>query len=59
MEKSQNGPDLESRISKFRDKNFIDIGTDTSWKFQGDRTFGAAMTSIQTFPKVGSLDVTW
>ena len=29
------------------------------WKFQGDRSFGVALTSIQTFSEVRSLDVTW
>ena len=30
-----------------------------SWKFQGECAFGVAMTSIQTFSEVRSLDVTW
>ena len=35
-------------------------GTDINrWKFQGDRAFGVAMTSIQTFSEVMSLDMTW
>ena len=35
-------------------------GTDINrWKFQGDRLFGVAMTNIQTFSEVRSLDVTW
>ena len=29
------------------------------WKFQGDQTFGVAMTSIQTFSEMRSLDLTW
>ena len=50
MERSQNWPDLESRISKFWDIHFIDTGTDINcWKFQGDQAFSVAMRSIQTF----------
>ena len=49
MERSQNWPDLRSPISKFRDMRFIDTGTDINrWTFQGDRSFGVAMTNIQT-----------
>ena len=29
------------------------------WKFQGNRSFGVALTSIQTFYEVRSLDVAW
>ena len=37
---------------------FIDTGTNTNrWKFGGDRAFGVAMTSIQTFLRWGHL--TW
>ena len=60
MERLQNWPDLRSRISKFWDIRFIDTGTDINrWKFQGDRSFGVAMTNIQSFSEVRSLDVTW
>ena len=60
MERSQNWPDLRSSISKFRDIRFIDTGTDINrWKFQGDRSFGVAMTNIQSFSEERSLDVTW
>ena len=60
MERSQNWHDLRSPISKFRDIRFIDTGTDINrWKFQGDRSFGVAMTNIQSFSEVRSLDVTW
>ena len=60
MERSQNIPGLGSRISKFRDIHFIYFGTDINhWMFQGDRLFGVAMTSIQTFSEVRSLDVIW
>ena len=60
MERSQNWPDLRSPISKFRDIYFIDTGTDINcWKFQGDLSFGVAMTNIQSFSEVRSLDVTW
>ena len=62
MERSQNWPDLESPISKFRDMHFMDTVTYINrWKFQGDRPVGVmvAMTSIQTFSELRSLDVTW
>ena len=61
MERSQNLPDFGSQISKFRDKHFVDTGTDINrWKFQGDQAFGVAMTtSIQTFSEVRSFDVAW
>ena len=60
MERSQNWPDLRSPISKFRDKRFIDTGTDINrWKLLGDRSFRVAMTNIQSFSEVRSLDVTW
>ena len=50
MERSRNWPDLRSPISKFGDKHFIDTVTDINrWQFQGDRSFGVAMMSIQTF----------
>ena len=40
--------------------HFIDAVTNISrWKFQGDRSFGVAMTSIQAFSEAMSLDVTW
>ena len=66
-ERSQNLPALRSLISKFRDIRFITTVTDIKvilkrilkWKFQGDRSFGVAMPSIQTFFEVRSLDVTW
>ena len=58
--RSQNWPDLGSRISKFRDIHFIDTGTYINrWKCRGDRSFGIAMTNIQTFSEVNLLDVTW
>ena len=60
MERSQNWPDLGSPISKSWDTHFVDIITDIDrWKFQGDRSVGVAMTSIQTFSEIWSLDVTW
>ena len=49
MERSQSLPDLGSRISKFRYLYFIDTGTDINrQKFQADRSFGVALTNIQT-----------
>ena len=60
IKRSQNCPDLRSPISKFRDICFIDTGTDINrWKFQGNRSVGVALTGIQTFYEVRSLDVTW
>ena len=60
MKRSQNWPDLGSWISTFRDIHFIDTGTDINCSmFEGDGVFGVAMTSIQTFSEVSSLDVTW
>ena len=60
MERSQNWPDIRSPISKFRYVCFIDTGADINrWKFQGNRSVGVALTSIQTFYEVRSLDVTW
>ena len=57
---SQNWPDIRSPISKFRDKHCIDTVTDSNgWKFQGDQSFGVAMTNIPTFSEVRSIDVTW
>ena len=50
MERSQNLPGLGSPISQFRDIHFIDTCTDINrWTCQGERAFGVAMTSIQTF----------
>ena len=41
---------LWSPSSIFRDEHFIDTVTDfNSWKFQGARSLGVAMASIQTF----------
>ena len=55
MERSQSWPDLRSQISKLWDIHFIDNVTNTNpWKFQGDRFFGLAMTSIETFSEVRS-----
>ena len=46
-------------VFKFREKHFIDAVTDISYrKFKGDQSFGVAMTNIQTFSEVRSLDVT-
>ena len=60
MERSQIWPDLGSRISNFRDISFIDTGTNINrWKFQCDQAIGVAMTNIQTFLEVRSLDVVW
>ena len=60
MERSQNWSDLKSPTSKFRDTHFIDIVTDIiRWEFQDDRSFGLAMTNIQSFSEERSLDVTW
>ena len=56
MERSQNWHDRRSPIAKFRDINTFH---GYRWKFQGDRSFGIAMTSIQTFSDVKSLDVIW
>ena len=57
IERSKNS-DLVSWIPKFRDKHFIDTGTDINWSnFQGDRPFGVAMTITQTFLRWGHL--TW
>ena len=58
--RSQNWPDLRSPISKFWDINFIDtVVCSNRWKFQGNRSVGVALTNIQTFYGVRSLDVTW
>ena len=58
MERSQNWPDLGSRISKFRDIHLIDTGTGVNrWKFQGYRSFGVAVTNIQSFSRWSHL--TW
>ena len=55
-----NGEYLGALISKFRDTHFIDIITKINrWKFQGGRSLGVPMTSIQTFSEVRSLGVTW
>ena len=55
IERSQNWPDLGSLISKLRDTHFIGAGIDINFsKFQGDRAFGVARTSIQTFSEVRS-----
>ena len=59
MERSQNWPDVRSPISFFRNIRSIHTGTDINrWKFQGDRSFGVAMTNIQNLSEVRSLDVT-
>ena len=59
MDRSQIWPDLGSPISKFRDIGTLATGTDINlWKFR-DRSFGVAMTSVQTFSEVRSLDATW
>ena len=58
MKRSQNWPDLTSPISKFGDIHFIDTITSINrWKYQGNRLVGVALTSIQTFYEVRSLDV--
>ena len=55
-----NWPDVMSLILKFRDIRVIDTGMDIHRsKFQGNRSVGVALTSIQTFYDVRSLDVTW
>ena len=63
MERSQNWPDLRPPISKFWVINFIDtvVTGINCWKFQDNRSVavGVAMTSIQTFDEVKSLNVTW
>ena len=47
---------LGHRFSKFLDINFIDnVTCNNLWKFQGNRLFGIALTSIQTFYEVKSL----
>ena len=52
-DRSQNWPDLRSPISKFPDICFIDTVTDINrWKFQGNRSVGVALTSIQLFYEV-------
>ena len=59
MARSQKWSDLRSPISKFRDACFIYTVTYINrWSVQGDQSFGVAMTSIQTFSEVRSLDVT-
>ena len=58
IERSQNWPELRSRISKFWDKHFIDTDTGINrWKFQRYHSVGVAMASIQTFMRWGHL--TW
>ena len=62
MERSQNWLYLMSPISKFWDRHLA--GTCTyipinRWKFQGNHSVGVALTSIQTFYEVMSLDVSW
>ena len=60
MERSQNWPDFRSQISKFWDIHFIDtVVCSNRWKFQGNCSVGVALTNIQTFYEVRSLDVTW
>ena len=60
MERLQNWLDLGSPIAKYRDIHFIDTVTEINrGKVQGDQSFGVAMTSIQTFSELRSLDVTW
>ena len=60
MERSQKWPDLRSPISKFWDIHFIDtVACSNRWKFQGNRSVGVALTKIQTFYEMTSLDVTW
>ena len=45
-------------VTQFREIHFMDTGTDINrWKFQGDRAFGVAMTSIHL--RFGSGEVTW
>ena len=54
MERLQNGPDLGSPISKFRDKHFIDTVTDINrWKLSGAAAFEISaknLRSVQTPP---------
>ena len=39
---------------------FTDTVTDIKhWRYQGDRSFGVAMTNIQSFSEVRSLDASW
>ena len=60
MGRSQNWPDLRSSISKFWDIHFVHaIALSNRWKFQSDRSLGVAMTDIETFYEVRSLQVTW
>ena len=60
VDRSSSWTDLMSPISKFRDIHFIDPARDIiCWKFEGDLSFGVAMTSVQFFSEVRSLDVTW
>ena len=56
MERSQNWPDLTVPISKFRDIHFIDTVNHTRGQFQGNRSIGVAMASIQSFSEVRSLE---
>ena len=49
----------DNKIPRYR-YTFIDTVTRINhWKFQGDRSVGVAMTSIQPLSEVMSLDVTW
>ena len=60
MKRSQSWTDPGSPILTLRDTHFKDPARDIiCWKFQCDKLFGVAMTSIQTFSEVRSLDVTW
>ena len=60
-ERSQNSPDHGSPISKFRDIHFVDTITDINrWKISiADRSFGVALTSIQTFWGEVTWRATW
>ena len=60
LTRSQNWPDFRSPISKFWDIHIIDtVVCSNRWRFQGNRSVGVALTNIQTFYEVRSLDVTW
>ena len=54
MERSQNLSEVRPPISKFRNIYFMDTVT-----VRRERSVGVAMTNINTFCKVRSLDVTW
>ena len=55
-----NGEVAKLTWPKFRDIRFIDTGTNINrWQFQGDRSLDVAMTNIQSFSEVRTLDVTW